>query len=382
MKLLLAVFAGGFVCQRLNLPASWLIGSMVVSAVFAMKEWGSIKLHRNVYLLIQATIGISLSGTFSTSSLKVLSQHWMPVGLVVVLMLVFTILNALYLIIFARLNPATAMLGSLPGGAGEMTAISESLGADPRLVSVIQYVRLLIIILSVSLISHTAGGIISACHFSVVHTACDTIARIDAGQSLDNLGLCVTVALFGGWLGTVSKMPAGTLIVPMLFSIGLSSIGHPIALPAAILAFAYTAMGMMIGARFDAATLNELKRLCAPLLLTTFTLMVGSILLAGLFVYLMPINALSSYLAATPGGLDSIAVMASELHADATVVLTVHFCRLILVLIFGPGLVSVFAKYCNKWRITEKVAPRIYTKIHEKSTSKIRRSPAASSRPS
>lgn len=138
----------------------------------------------------------------------------------------------------------------------------------------------------------------------------------------------------------------------------------------------------VIGARFDAATLNELKRLCAPLLLTTFTLMVGSILLAGLFVYLMPINALSSYLAATPGGLDSIAVMASELHADATVVLTVHFCRLILVLIFGPGLVSVFAKYCNKWRITEKVAPRIYTKIHEKSTSKIRRSPAASSRPS
>jgi Transition state regulatory protein AbrB len=100
-----------------------------------------------------------------------------------------------------------------------------------------------------------------------------------------------------------------------------------------------------------------------------------------LFVYLMPINALSAYLAATPGGLDSIAVMANELHADATIVLTVHFCRLMLVLIFGPPLVSVFAKYCNKWRITEKSSLRNYTEKHEKSHSQIRRSPAASSRP-
>jgi hypothetical protein len=102
-KLLAAVFAGGYICHQLHLPASWLIGSMVISAIFAMKEWGTVKLHRSIYLLIQAVIGISLSGTFSTSSLKVLSQHWMPVGLVVVLMVVFTVLNALYLIVFARL---------------------------------------------------------------------------------------------------------------------------------------------------------------------------------------------------------------------------------------------------------------------------------------
>jgi uncharacterized protein len=381
VKLLAAVFAGGFFCHQLHLPASWLIGSMVVSAIFAMKEWGTVKLHRSVYLLIQAVIGISLSGTFSTSSLKVLSQHWMPVGLVVVLMLVFTVLNAFYLIVFAKLNPATAMLGSLPGGAGEMTAISESMGADPRLVSVIQYVRLLIIILSVSLISHAAGGVISACHFSNVVTAGDTMTRVEPPLTLAGIGLCLCVAALGGWLGTISKMPAGTLIVPMIFSIALAASGHAIAWPAPVLAFAYSTMGMMIGARFDTSTLDELKRLCSPLLLTTFTLMVGSILLAVLFVYLMPINALSAYLAATPGGLDSIAVMANELHADATIVLTVHFCRLMLVLIFGPPLVSVFAKYCNKWRITEKSSLRNYTEKHEKSHSQIRRSPAASSRP-
>jgi membrane AbrB-like protein len=147
-----------------------------------------------------------------------------------------------------------------------------------------------------------------------------------------------------------------------------------------VLALAYATMGIMIGARFDHSTLDQLKTLYRPLLSTTASLMVASILLAILFVYLMPINALSSYLAATPGGLDSIAVMASELHADATVILTVHFLRLMLVLILGPWLVSMFAKYCNKWSFCQNSATKTYTDKHEKSHLTIRRPSAASSR--
>ncbi len=378
--LIASVFLGGFLCYKVHLPASWLIGSMVVSAVFAMKQWGAIKLHRNAYLLIQAVIGISLSGTFSPSSLTVLAHHWLPVTLVVVLMLLFTIANALYLLFVAKVHPATAMLGSLPGGAGEMTAISESFGADPRLVSVIQYVRLLIIILSVSLISHAAGAVISSYHFAHVQAVSEPLNR-QATLSSVNLPLCLAVAVAGGWLGTISRLPAGTLLIPMIFALALAASGHPIAWPAPILAFAYTTMGMMIGARFDRSTLDELKRLYAPLLLTTLSLMIASVLLAILFTFLMPINALSSYLAATPGGLDSIAVMADELHADATVVLTVHFLRLMLVLIFGPWLVSVFAKYCNKWRLSENFDSKTYTGWNEEPNSTICRSPAASAKP-
>ena len=376
--LIAAVFAAGYVCNRMHLPASWLIGSMVVSAIFAMRQWGKIALPRGVYLLIQAVIGISLSGSFSPSSLTVLAHHWLPVTLVVVLMMLFTIANALYLLTVAKVHPATAMLGSLPGGAGEMTAISESFGADPRLVSVIQYVRLLIIILSVSVISHAAGAVISTCHIASVQAICEPARPALTGAA--NLPLCLLVAVLGGWLGTISRIPAGTLLLPMIFSLLLSAVGQPIAWPMPVLAFAYTTMGMMIGARFDKSTLDELKRLYAPLLLTTISLMVGSVLLAILFTCLMPINALSSYLAATPGGLDSIAVMASELHADAGVVLTVHFLRLMLVLMFGPMLVTVFAKYCNKWRISKNPTSNTYTGCNEEPNPTVCRSPVTSAK--
>jgi uncharacterized protein len=63
-----------------------------------------------------------------------------------------------------------------------------------------------------------------------------------------------------------------------------------------------------------------------------------------LAVCLMPllkIDLLSAYLAATPGGLDSVAAMAADLKADAALILAVHSLRLISVLMIGPFLVQV-----------------------------------------
>src|ERR1700692_3601697 len=45
------------------------------------------------------------------------------------------------------------VLGTMPGGAGEMAAMSESLRADSRLVVIMQYTRLLLILASLALVT-------------------------------------------------------------------------------------------------------------------------------------------------------------------------------------------------------------------------------------
>ncbi len=77
------------------------------------------------------------------SSLLALRQNWLSVLVLVLSMQALTVINAVYFVRFCGLNSATALLGTLPGGAGEMAAMSENFGADPRLVSVMQYSRLL-----------------------------------------------------------------------------------------------------------------------------------------------------------------------------------------------------------------------------------------------
>jgi uncharacterized membrane protein AbrB (regulator of aidB expression) len=73
-----------------------------------------------------------------------------------------------------------------------------------------------------------------------------------------------------------------------------------------------------------------------------------SALLAICLMPLLKIDLLSAYLAATPGGLDSVAAMATDLKADATLILAVHSLRLISVLVIGPYLVQFVAQRLDR----------------------------------
>jgi hypothetical protein len=59
----------------------------------------------------------------------------------------------------------------------------------------------------------------------------------------------------------------------------------------------------------------------------------------------MGLDPVSAYLAATPGGLDSVAAVAAELQGDTAVILTVHLVRLLCVahhrVLAGSGLYEV-----------------------------------------
>jgi len=74
-------------------------------------------------------------------------------------------------------------------------------------------------------------------------------------------------------------------------------------------------------------------------------LLLASVALAWIVEREMGISFASAYLAATPGGLDSVAAVATELHIDTTIVVTMHLVRILCVLIAGPWLV----RGCMRW---------------------------------
>src|ERR671915_232013 len=53
----------------------------------------------------------------------------------------------------AGLDGKTAALGTLPGAASGMLAMSGPLGADPRLVALMQYTRVVVVVFSAALVS-------------------------------------------------------------------------------------------------------------------------------------------------------------------------------------------------------------------------------------
>ena len=344
--LLVAAAFGLALCFRVvHLPGAWLFGPLTVSAISAVRGWHAAVFPNRVYIAGQAVIGTALGAGFSPRTLATLSEHAGIFSFAVIFILLTSLLNGWLLSRYTRLGAATAFLGTMPGGAGAMAAMSDSLKADTRLVTAIQYVRLLIILGSLACIAP-----LLKMHAHALPGAASTLLQsAPVPFAWWKLALLVAIA-FSGWLaGTKTRIPAGAFLVPtllyFLFSLRIGGIGG---MPIPLLAVAYAIMGLQIGGRFHPSTVGMIRSVILPVIATTLLLLVASIFLAFIVAELMHLNLISAYLAATPGGLDSVAAVATDLHIDTTIVVSMHLVRLLCVLVLGPWLVRGCTILANK----------------------------------
>lgn len=326
-----------------HLPAAWLFGPLVASAFFAVRDWQEVELPRPIYVAAQAVIGTGLGAGFSPSTLLILPKHFTVFLFAVVFILLTSLFNGWILTRCTRLNVTTAFLGTMPGGAGEMTAMSDSLLADTRLVVIMQYTRLLLILASLAFIAPVLSHLSHPAQWP--HQTA-VIGSPEVPYTWWKLGALALLA-FAGWMtGLRTRIPAGTFLIPTVLYFLLDLSGIPLGRwPWSVFAVAYLIMGLQIGGRFRASTLDAIRDILLPVCGTTLILLAGSFALAWILTWQMGLDPMSAYLAATPGGLDSVAAVATELQGDTAIILTVHLVRLLCVLIFGPWLVRA----CAKW---------------------------------
>ena len=338
LTIMALLFAFGL--QSAHMPAAWLFGPLVASALFAVRDWQAVELPRPVYIAAQAVIGTALGAGFSPATLLTLPKHFSIFAFAVVFILLTSLFNGWLLTRRTRLDVATAFLGTMPGGAGEMAAMSDSLRADSRLVVIMQYTRLLLILASLALMTPFLS------HHSPSSRVQEAPALLLATFLWWKIGALCLLAFFGWLTGMRTRIPAGTFLVPTVLYFLLEIRGVQLGRwPWPVFATAYLVMGLQIGGRFRPSTLAAIKDILLPVCGTTLLLLAGSFVLAWILTREMGLDPVSAYLAATPGGLDSVAAVAVELRGDTAVILTVHLVRLLCVLIVGPWLVRA----CSRW---------------------------------
>ncbi len=153
LLLLLSAFGLALLFHVLRLPGAFLFGPLAASAIFAVRGWCAIRLPNPVYIAGQAVIGTALGAGFSPQTLGVIPQHAGIFTFAVVFILATSLFNGWLLNRFTPLDAGTAFLGTMPGGASVMASMSDSLHADTRLVTAIQYVRLLVILASLACVA-------------------------------------------------------------------------------------------------------------------------------------------------------------------------------------------------------------------------------------
>jgi uncharacterized protein len=337
MLLVASAALAGLLAQGAGLPAGWLVGPMLVAIVAAllwpehptMPRWGR--------LASLAVVGGVLAATFRPSVLPLIAANWLPVCLVVFGTLLLSLAAGMLLARIARLDRRTAALGSLPGAASGMLAMSGPLGADPRLVAVMQYTRVVVVVFSAALVSRL--GLVPG---TVPHEISTQSLQASSGGSalVQNPLLVYTltalVAGLGAWAGTRLQLPAGALLGPLIVGVGLEELGVvSLAWPPGVPQAAFLVLGLWVGLLFDRSSVKAAGRLLPVVLASAAGLVVACAGLGWSLAALTDIDGLTAYLATTPGGIDSVAIMALGSGADAPLVLAVQMLRLLAVVLAG-----------------------------------------------
>jgi membrane AbrB-like protein len=332
--LLVASVVLGTLFELAGLPAALLLGPMVAGILIGTNG-GHIRVPRLPYIASQAVIGCLIARAITPQILLTFLDRW-PLFLAVT----FAVIAAASLLGFliSRLGilpGTTAIWGSSPGAASAMMLMAEAFGADFRLVAFMQYVRVAFVAVTASLVSR----------FWVHSSGAPPPATIWFGPvELLPFAETLTLALTGALVGRALRWPAATLLLPL----GAGSLLHAtgllrIELPPWLLVCCYALLGWNIGLGFTRRILAHASRALPQITLSTLTLIAFCGGLAFILNRLIGIEPLTAYLATSPGGMDSVAIIAASSRVDVPFVMSLQVVRFLIVLAIGPRLARFVA---------------------------------------
>ncbi|MCM2973418.1 AbrB family transcriptional regulator [Larsenimonas suaedae] len=333
--LLLAVSAAfAAALELVRLPAALLLGPMIAGILFSLRG-SPLRIARPLFFMAQTLIGCMIASSMDVSIIGNLANSWW-LFLAVTLLVIFASSVLGWLMAKWQVLPGTtAIWGSSPGGASVMMLLAESQGADMRLVAFMQYLRVLFVAVLASVIAR-----LFLPEDAVGAQAIDWFPTLDAVDFTQTL----LIAAIGGYAGLKLKLPAGQLLVPMIAGSLLSMSGAvTLQLPEWLLAISYAVLGWRIGLGFTPAIMRHATRALPKIILSIVSLITLCGLIATVLVYAFDVDPLTAYMATSPGGLDSIAIISASSNVDIGFIMTFQTVRFLMVLAIGPPLAKYLA---------------------------------------
>jgi uncharacterized protein len=327
IALVLASAAIGGILEWVRIPAALLLGPMLAGIAIAAAG-GTARVPGWGFLLAQGLIGCMIAKMAPLSIASEMLSRW-PVFVFGVLAVIAVSTFLGWWMTRMHILPGTAVLwGSSPGAATAMIVMAEAHGADARLVAFMQYLRVAVV----------AGGASVVARWWNINTA-HAGPRIEWFPHVAWLPLVetLTLAVVGPFIANKFNIRSGAFLIPLVLGLLLSHLGWlDIELPPWLLLLSYAVIGWSIGLRFTQSLLVHVARAFPRVL----ACMVALILLCGglavLLVLTAGVDPLTAYLATSPGGADSVAIIAASSKVDVPFVMAMQTTRLMAVIFLAP----------------------------------------------
>ena len=328
--------------QRLHLSAALLMGPIVAAILFASRDT-PVRVPARAFVFAQAIVGCMIARTMPLALMSEIGRSWPLFVLAVGSVLVASVALGWAMARWRLLPGTTAVWGSFPGAATAMVLMAEAFGADARLVALMQYLRVLLVGVTATAVTriwlpdHVVGAPMLA-PAPALHWAA--------------FGETLALAGAGAWLALRLRIPAGGLLVALFAGVVLQDTGLlAIELPRWLLAACYALVGWSIGLRFTPAILRHATRLLPRVVAGICTLIVLCAGLAWLLVRFAHVDPLTAYLATSPGGADTVAIIAATSPVNVPFVMAMQSARFIVVAFCGPAIARAVARRVPAWNL-------------------------------
>ncbi|NLH79704.1 MAG: AbrB family transcriptional regulator [Phyllobacteriaceae bacterium] len=320
--------------EALRLPASFLIGPLVAGIVVRLAGVAP-TVPRPAFLASQAVVGAMLGSALTPSIVATFRADW-PILLVTVAAIVAAATFSGWLLSRLGVVPGTTgVWGSSPGAASAMVIQAGAHGADVPMVAFMQYLRVLFVASTASLVARVGIGVDAMPPPPVI------FPPLHPGA----LALTVAIVAVTGGLGVLSRVPSGAMLGPLLAGAILHGADvFVFDLPTWLLILAYAGLGWTIGLGFTRGAVAHAARALPWIVLSILALIGFAAALSTVLVARLGVDPLTAYLATSPGGMDTVAIIAASTPVDVSFVLALQAVRFFVLIAIGPTLSRAVAR--------------------------------------
>lgn len=326
--------AGGLAADAAGLPLPMLLGSLVAVALAASLRLrlpgGQVAVPQKWRFALVPVIGVAIGGGLTPDALAQARQWWVTL---VALVAFVPVAHAMAFVIFRRLgavDPVTAYYAAIPGGLIESLQMGEEAGARVQMLTMLQFLRLILCIVLVPLAFAFVTG------HAVGSGAGVRLAGAGISLSLTDVLVLLAAAVGGAWLGGLMRLPAAMISGPIL----LSALAHVTGLtqagpPAWVLTVAQVVVGTSLGARFVGLAPAEMWLAARLAAVNTFAALVLALAIAATLAGPAGVEVAAVFLAFAPGGIAEMSLVALSLQVSAVYVTLHHILRIVVAVGFA-----------------------------------------------
>lgn len=318
--------AAGGVFLLIGTPLPFMLGSLFSSALcvgFAQTRFPEgYAFPMTFRMVFVGVIGVMIGASLKPEVVALVPMMLVSIPAVLVFVLAAHALNYLVLRKVGGYDRSTAYYAGSPGGLYESILFGEAAGADIRILTLMQFLRIITVValvpVGMSIWEGHPVGSAAGLSFGAGETALYWVPAV------------LVLSLVGVWIGKRLKLPAGQLIGPLLLVGALSVTGVvDIAAPGWVVAVAQVVLGTSLGVRFTGITLRMLLRGMGLSVLSLTAMMAVGVVLAFAAHAAGGLPADVLVISFAPGGVVEMSLIALSLAANPAFVTLHHLIRIL-----------------------------------------------------